>query len=308
MTKDEAIEKLRTALKQVDDMSTGRLSAIARDALMATVTIEAPTSEAVAERDNRHDIGAMMANVMFNLAQKSGRAITEREAEAMDKLRKQWDEASFAAPVLAAVGVEKPQQGNAIRPLAEPAGQHSILFPAWSCDSIGWHSGYCVHEFDYMHDMSVRDNDGNVSCACRKCGETFKAKCGLDLPGRLVQINTPTAQPAAAPAPTDAGIPISNEREAFEAADSLSHLRFEWSDIRGEYRDFSTQHAWEGWQARGQQQAGVAEAPDGWIAEAIVGSQQTSVAFRNYKTAKALCVKGEPFAFHKARPSVPGEA
>lgn len=63
------------------------------------------------------------------------------------------------------------------------------LFPAWSCDSIGWHSGYCAHEFDYMRDMGERDGEGNVSCACHKCGEIFKAACGLDLPGRLVQLN-----------------------------------------------------------------------------------------------------------------------
>jgi hypothetical protein len=46
----------------------------------------------------------------------------------------------------------------------------------------------CKHEFDYMKDMTRRDESGNVSCRCHKCGEVFKAECGIDLPGRLVQL------------------------------------------------------------------------------------------------------------------------
>ncbi len=45
----------------------------------------------------------------------------------------------------------------------------------------------CSHKFDYMKDMSNRDSTGMVSCICYKCGEMFRAECGLNLPGELVQ-------------------------------------------------------------------------------------------------------------------------
>lgn len=48
--------------------------------------------------------------------------------------------------------------------------------------------GKCAHEFDYMTDMTGRDEAGQVSCRCHKCGKVFKAECGLDLPGCLVQL------------------------------------------------------------------------------------------------------------------------
>lgn len=43
--------------------------------------------------------------------------------------------------------------------------------------------------------------------------------------------------------------------------------------------------------------------PDGWIAVVVVGSEYTSVAFRDEKTARAMCVKGEPFAFYRTIPA-----
>ena len=45
----------------------------------------------------------------------------------------------------------------------------------------------CQHEFNYMQDMTARDSTGMVSCKCDKCGQVFKAECGLDLPGKLIQ-------------------------------------------------------------------------------------------------------------------------
>ncbi len=52
----------------------------------------------------------------------------------------------------------------------------------------------CEHEFEYLQDMTGRDSEGNVSCRCHKCDEVFKAECGLDLPGRLVQLDRTAAQ------------------------------------------------------------------------------------------------------------------
>jgi hypothetical protein len=45
----------------------------------------------------------------------------------------------------------------------------------------------CRHKFDYMREMTGRDWEGNVSCRCHKCGGVFKADCGLNLPGTLIQ-------------------------------------------------------------------------------------------------------------------------
>jgi len=45
----------------------------------------------------------------------------------------------------------------------------------------------CQHEFDYMNEMTGRNSEGMVSCRCDKCGELFRAECGLDLPGKLIQ-------------------------------------------------------------------------------------------------------------------------
>lgn len=36
-------------------------------------------------------VGAQMANVMFNMAQKNGHALTAHDCELFDKLRKEWD-------------------------------------------------------------------------------------------------------------------------------------------------------------------------------------------------------------------------
>lgn len=49
--------------------------------------------------------------------------------------------------------------------------------------------GPCKHEFDYIREMTSRAADGTVSCRCHKCDQVFKADCGLNLPGQLVQLN-----------------------------------------------------------------------------------------------------------------------
>lgn len=36
-------------------------------------------------------IGCEMSNVLYNLAQKAGEPLEERDCDAMDKLRKEWD-------------------------------------------------------------------------------------------------------------------------------------------------------------------------------------------------------------------------
>ena len=38
----------------------------------------------------------------------------------------------------------------------------------------------CEHEFKGK-DIQPRDEDGNVSWACCKCGKVFTAECGLDI-------------------------------------------------------------------------------------------------------------------------------
>ena len=47
----------------------------------------------------------------------------------------------------------------------------------------------CQHEFDYMRDMTPRNKAGFIACPCHKCGRVFMADCGLNLPGKLVQLN-----------------------------------------------------------------------------------------------------------------------
>jgi hypothetical protein len=44
------------------------------------------------------NIGAQMANVMFNLAQRPGEPLTSNDVAIMDKLRKEWDEGRRATP------------------------------------------------------------------------------------------------------------------------------------------------------------------------------------------------------------------
>lgn len=46
--------------------------------------------------DELRRIGAQMANVMYNLAQRPGDALTPQVAAVMDDLRKQWDAAASA--------------------------------------------------------------------------------------------------------------------------------------------------------------------------------------------------------------------
>ena len=48
--------------------------------------------------DTLRNIGAQMANVMFNLAQRPGEPITGDIAATMDSLRKQWDAALASRP------------------------------------------------------------------------------------------------------------------------------------------------------------------------------------------------------------------
>ena len=47
--------------------------------------------------DELRRIGAQMANVMYNLAQRPGAALTPEYVRVMDDLRKQWDAAAGAS-------------------------------------------------------------------------------------------------------------------------------------------------------------------------------------------------------------------
>ena len=38
----------------------------------------------------------------------------------------------------------------------------------------------CMHKF-YLNDLQERDNNGNVTWSCFKCGKVFVAECGLDI-------------------------------------------------------------------------------------------------------------------------------
>lgn len=62
----------------------------------------------------RADIGAEMANVMFNFAQRAGHTLTSDDAVLFDKLRKRWDAAPAQAPV-AEHGLGWQQMGSAPR-------------------------------------------------------------------------------------------------------------------------------------------------------------------------------------------------
>lgn len=62
--------------------------------------------------DTLRDIGAQMANVMFNLAQRPGEPLTGDVVATMDSLRKQWDEALTSRPA------EVDDEG--LPPLTEP--------------------------------------------------------------------------------------------------------------------------------------------------------------------------------------------
>lgn len=88
--------KRQTAMKEwrgvtrgaPEGVPTGRtVHAFAQRVEAATQTIEA-SRRAAMER-----VGTQLANVAFNWAQTPGRALTEKDAEMLDSLRKQWDEA-----------------------------------------------------------------------------------------------------------------------------------------------------------------------------------------------------------------------
>ena len=38
----------------------------------------------------------------------------------------------------------------------------------------------CRHKFN-LNDLQERDNNGNVTWSCFKCGKVFVAECGLDI-------------------------------------------------------------------------------------------------------------------------------
>jgi hypothetical protein len=38
----------------------------------------------------------------------------------------------------------------------------------------------CSHKFN-LQDLQERDNNGNVTWSCFKCGKVFVAECGLDV-------------------------------------------------------------------------------------------------------------------------------
>ena len=105
MSKDEAIEKLRSFAEDVrDNCNKGEYDnyGIAVDVLAMTATIEAPISEAVAwsyECRQPHTDPVIWSEFIGRLKPKAGEWV--RNISPL-----------FAAPVLAAVGVEKPQQGD----------------------------------------------------------------------------------------------------------------------------------------------------------------------------------------------------
>ena len=59
--------------------------------------------------DTLRHIGAQMANVMFNLAQRPGEPITGDIVATMDSLRKQWDAAVRATPSSASTAPNSPE-------------------------------------------------------------------------------------------------------------------------------------------------------------------------------------------------------
>lgn len=98
--------------------------------------------------------------------------------------------------------------------------------------------------------------------------------------------------PEQAPAPTDAGIPISDERVKFCA----------WN--KGIYGGMYADVAWAAWQARGQQQAGV---PDGYLVVPKVMTDAMRDAGNEIILNRCALVRAYA-AMIAAAPSVPGEA
>lgn len=80
----------------------------------------------------RENIGAQMANVMFNMAQRAGHTLTSDEAALFDRLRKQWDAATPApAPAVPAGFVLVPVDASPamLRPFYECPPEELTL--AW---------------------------------------------------------------------------------------------------------------------------------------------------------------------------------
>jgi len=74
--------------------------------------------------DTLRDIGAQMANVMFNLSQRPGDALTGDHVATMDSLRKQWDAAVRAAPPSPSTAPTKCTCPSGLGSLAWPCPEH----------------------------------------------------------------------------------------------------------------------------------------------------------------------------------------
>jgi hypothetical protein len=71
----------------------------------------APVQEPVARM---RSVGAQLANVAFNWAQRPGHVLTGDDAALLDKLRRQWDEALYAAPAAPASQPREPLSASAM--------------------------------------------------------------------------------------------------------------------------------------------------------------------------------------------------
>lgn len=80
-------------------------------------------------RDAVRNVGAMMANVMFNYARKAGEVISEHDAGIFGKLQKQWDEAIAAT-------TSKPE-GAAERQCETVSGGNLCIYCARPTDGSG---------------------------------------------------------------------------------------------------------------------------------------------------------------------------
>lgn len=88
--------KRQTAMKEWRDVMRGAPEGVptGRTVHAFAQRVEAITQAAEAKRRVQIErVGAQLANVAFNWAQTPGRASTEDDAEMLDSLRKQWDEA-----------------------------------------------------------------------------------------------------------------------------------------------------------------------------------------------------------------------
>jgi hypothetical protein len=71
----------------------GTPAQVARLLEIGNVVAGQPAADPQSARADIQRIGCEMSNVLFNLAQKAGEPLEDRDCDAMDKLRKDWDSA-----------------------------------------------------------------------------------------------------------------------------------------------------------------------------------------------------------------------